>query len=79
MFIKPHRRANIRKSEIKLDSAFNLFAVTNNRDVGIVAVSIITVVLGGREMAFWSLECRWSGWFWDRDRAVGSAVCWWEA
>lgn len=50
--IRPHRRANIRKSEIKLDNAFKRFAVTNNRDVGIVAVSIMTVVFGGNEMAF---------------------------
>lgn len=35
-----------------LDNAFKRFAVTNNWDVEIVAVSIMTVVFGGNEMAF---------------------------
>ena len=50
--IRPHSRANIRKSEIKLDNAFKRFAVANNRDGGIVVVSMMTVVFGGNEMAF---------------------------
>jgi len=50
--IKPHNLANVRYSEIKLDSAFNRFAVINRREEGIEEVSIMTVVFGGKEMAF---------------------------
>lgn len=50
--ISPQRRVNIRKSEIRLDSAFSRFAAITRRDGGIVEVSSITVVLGGSEMVF---------------------------
>ena len=53
----PHSLANIRKSEIRSDNAFSRWAVIRSFDGGIVEVSIITVVLGGSDMAF-SIICR---------------------
>lgn len=49
--ISPHRRVKVRKSETRVARALNRPAAIKRREEGIVEVSRMTVVLGGREAA----------------------------
>jgi hypothetical protein len=57
----------MRKSEIKLESFLNRCAAIRSREEGIEDGSIITVVLGGREMAFSMI---WRAALWIRWREM---------
>jgi len=60
---RPHRRTNVRKSEIRDDRAFSRWDIMRSLGLGISDASIRTVVFGGSEMAF-SIICRAALWSW---------------